>query len=116
IYRFSDQEYAISRSEDLDKLQTDLLEQTPSGRIARIHLVGRVEEDTFNYRQEVFRNLDQALGYLIIDDSNLGIRITRDKINKDFIEGSFPQQFLSELSDDEDALQLAYELVMEVKK
>jgi len=116
IYRFSDQEYAISRSEDLDKLQTDLLEKTPSRTIARIHLSGRVDEDTFNYRQDVFREIDQALGYLIIDDANLGLRITRDKINKDFIEGSFPQQFLSALSDDEDALQLAYELVMEVKK
>jgi len=39
-----------------------------------------------------------------------------EKINQEFTEGSFPQQLLKALADDEDAMQMAYELIMGVRK
>lgn len=116
IYRFLDQELAITGSDDLDQLESYLLGNHPGTTIARIHLNGRVKADTFNYRQDILRKIEQELAYLIMDDSNLGIKITTDKINQEFTGGSFPQQFLSALSDDEEALQMAYELIMGVRK
>ena len=52
---------------------------------------------------------------MIFDDSEVGIKITSEMIHKEFSDGSFPSMLLSALSDDEEALQLAYEMIMEVK-
>ena len=57
------------------------------------------------------------MAYFKFDDSDLGFKITDDVIDKGFTRGSFPYQLLSELlkNKDEEALQLAYELIQEVK-
>lgn len=115
-YKFIDKEFEIRYREDLDVILAVLLEVNPSKTIARIRLIGRVEEEVFNYRHEIYKSIEQAIAYLIVDDADLGIKITSEKIHKEFSDGSFPQQLLLSLSDDEDTLQLAYELIMEVKK
>ncbi len=115
-YKFIDQEYDIKEREDLYSVLEALIKDNPSKTIARIHLKGRVEEEVFNYRQEIYKTIEQAIAYLIVDDADLGIKITSEKIHKEFSDGSFPQQLLLALEDDEDALQLAYELISEVKK
>lgn len=115
-YQFVDRNYTVTQREDLDAIRTDLLTDEPMRTVARIHIRGNVEEDVFSYRQQVYKDIDDAIGYLIIDDSDLGIKITKEKINKEFSDGSFPQQMLSALSADDEALQLAYELIAEVRK
>ena len=115
-YQFVDRNYTVTQREDLDAIRTDLLTDEPMRTVARIHIRGNVEEDVFGYRQQVYKDIDDAIGYLIIDDSDLGIKITKEKINKEFSDGSFPQQLLSALSEDDEALQLAYELIAEVRK
>jgi len=115
-YKFIDSEYEIKERDDLDSILSSLQNNDPSKTIARILLKGRVDEDVFNYRQETYKAIEQAIAYLRVDDSSLGIKITSDKIHKEFSDGSFPQQLLLALSDEEDTLQLAYELIMEVKK
>lgn len=114
-YKFIDKDYDIEHREDLDGILEELISDAPEKTIARINLKGRVNEDVFNYRQEVYKKVEQIIAYLIIEDSNLGIKITPEKIHKEFSEGSFPQKLLLALSDDEDILQLAYELITEVK-
>lgn len=116
IYKFMDKEYEIKSAECLDDLYKELIKDNPKNTIARIGLKGRVDEEVFHYRQEIYKYIEEAIGYLIKDDDNLGIRVTPEKIHKEFTNGSFPQQLLLALSDDEDTLQLAYELIMEVKK
>jgi len=115
-YQFVDREYTVRQREDLDAIRTELFKDEPSKTIARIHISGKVEEDVFTYRQEVYKAIEAVIGYLVIDDTDLGIKITKEKINKEFSDGSFPQQLLSALSDDDEALQLAYELIAEVRK
>lgn len=117
IYRFLDKEFTVSSSGELDEMKSLLLSNNPNNTVARLKITGRVDEDTLRYyRQELSKEIESALAYLIIDVSQLGLRINQEKINKEFIEGSFPQQFLSALADDEEALQMAYDLVMGVKK
>ena len=115
-YKFVDRDYEIRDKEDLEGLLDELLKGEPLSTIARINLRGRVEEDVFNYRQELYKSIEGSIAYLIKDDSDFGIKITPEKIYREFSHGSFPQQLLEALSDDEDTLQLAYELIMEVKR
>ena len=115
-YKFIDKEYIIKQREELDEILRELLNHNPKKTVARIALKGRVDEDVFNYRQEVYKSIEGAIAYLIKDDDNLGIKVTPEKIHREFTDGSFPQQLLLALADDEDTLQLAYELIMEVKK
>ena len=41
--------------------------------------------------------------------------MTEEIIDKEFTSGSFPHRFLNELADDDEALQIAYELIRGVE-
>ena len=69
----------------------------------------------FEYRQEIYSSVEKTIIYLVVEDFDFKMKITPEKINREFSDGSFPQELLLSLSDDEDTLQLAYELIMEVK-
>src|SRR5665648_194095 len=115
-YRFKDQRHIVRNKADFEKIMGDLLKDDPHNTIARLRLGGKLDEETFNYRHEVRQKLDESLACLIFDDSEVGIKITSEMIHKEFSDGSFPSMLLSALSDDEEALQLAYEMIMEVKR
>lgn len=115
-YRFVDRLYTADNRDDLDRILEDIKNVKPEKTIARITLNGSVDEDTFDYRQEIYRAIEKNIAYLIVDDSDFKIKITTEKIYKEFLDGSFPQELLLSLADDEDTLQLAYKLIMEVKE
>lgn len=115
-YQFADLTFEITGKDDLDKMSEMIISKNPSTKIARINLVGKVEDDVFRYRQEIYRKIEENIKYLIIEDTDLSIKISKEKIEKEFTIGSFPQQLLSALSDDEEALQIAYEMIMGVKR
>lgn len=114
-YKFIDKEYEINDEDDLDKVTDDIIGTSPERTIARITLKGRINEDTMDYYSVIYNKLNKELGFLITDVNDLGVKITPEKIHNEFSEGSFPQELLLSLSDDENTLQLAYELIMEVK-
>ena len=116
IFRFVDKTVEIRESEDYENIERDLLGGKSEKTIARLKLAGRVDEDVLKERLSVYERLEEALVCLMTDDSDLGAKITRETISGEFSEGSFPQKFLSLLADDEEALRMAYELVLEVKK
>ena len=72
--------------------------------------------EAFENRQELYNELFDKMAHVIVHDSELGIKVTKEAIDKEFTSGSFPHQFLNELTDDDEALQIAYELIQEVKK
>ncbi len=116
IFRFIDREFTIREIEDYSKIAENILSSKSEKTVARIRLVGSTDEDVFKARRKEYEKLEEKLAHLIIDDSGLGIKISREKIEKEFLDGSFPQKLLTALSDDEGALQIAYELIMGVKK
>lgn len=115
IYRFIDRDFEVRHKEDLDNIIQSIESDKMQNTIARLKLTGKVDEETFDYRQHIYKSIEDDIAYLIKDDDDLGIRITTEKIHKEFSEGSFPHKLLSSFEDDEDTLQLAYELIMEVK-
>ncbi len=114
-YKFKDKVYTIEDRDDLDKILEELIKDEPENTIARITLEGSVDEDVFQYRQEIYGLIEKNIIYLIVEDSDFKMKITTEKIHREFSDGSFPQELLLSLSDDEDTLQLAYELIMEVR-
>jgi len=115
-YRFTDQRHQVSSREDFEKIMGDLIGGPSGHTIARLRLRGKLGEEDFAHRHEVREKLEEALAYLLFDDSELEIKITQEMIHKKFSDGSFPEKLLSALTGDEEALQLAYELIMEVKR
>ena len=115
-YKFTDKTYTIEDIDDLERILDELKKDEPERTIARITLNGNVDEDVFEYRQEIYSSIEKGIIYLIVEDSDFKMRITTEKIHREFSDGSFPQELLLSLSDDEDTLQLAYELIMEVRE
>lgn len=117
-YYFNDLEYKVENQDDLIKIKEDLFEDAPFRKVVRLTLEGRVEEWLFNEKEDFFQELRGELAYLEIDDSNLKLRITEEFIDREFAANSFPHLILKELaaSREDDALQLAYELIKEVKE
>jgi DNA repair exonuclease SbcCD nuclease subunit len=115
-YKFIDKNFVINDKEDFKCVENEIIGDTPSKTIARICISGKVEEEVYKYRQDVYRKIEDIIGYLIVEDSEFGIKITSENIQREFTDGSFPMRMLTSMLDDEEALQLAYEMIMEVRK
>lgn len=110
-YRFYDREFTINSQEDLDKVKVWALEGERKKKLVRLNLKGSLSKETYESLNEFYGELDRDLFYLKIEDSQLRIRIDEEIIQEEFVEGSFPYEFLKGLIDDEEALQIAYDLM-----
>lgn len=116
IYKFLDLEFNVHETKDLDAIVNRFKKENDKNTVARIKLIGRVDEDVFKYRLKIYAAIEKIIAYSIHDDDELLVKITKQKISKEFTDGSFPQKFLSDLLDDEEALQIAYEMVTEARE
>ncbi len=116
-YNFADLDYEIFAEDDLYNLKKEILEEYTTNSLVRLNLKGRIDEDLFYSKEEVYKEMRENLAYLKVNDSELKMNITREVIEREFSDNSFPNKFLNKLVEQEDseALQLAYELVKEVK-
>ncbi len=117
-FRFFDLEYKISNEEDFNNIINHIISDDYSNKIVRLKLWGRIDKDLFDRRQIFYDRLRKNLTYLKLEDEDLLIKITADIIDQEFTKGSFPYKLLKKLSDsgDNEALELAYEIIMEVKE
>ncbi len=113
--RFFDLEREVNEDDELDRIKEEILSDNPERKILRLVLNGRISSDVYSSRQSFYNELEGKLACFIIDDSGLGIRITKNDIDREFTVNSFPHKVLTELSDDNDVLQIAYELIKGVK-
>jgi exonuclease SbcD len=116
IYRFYDEQFEISDDDDLYRIKEAILKDNPEGKVVRITLRGRVSSDAYKCRHKLYNELEAKLAHIIIDDTELGVKVTKEIIDSEFTSGSFPHRFLNELAEDEEALQIAYELIREVRE
>ena len=110
-YRFLDKSFMVDRDEDLKAIKDWALDGDPMKKILRINLEGSLSEETYEGLNEYYRDLESSLFHLIIEDSNLKKKINEEIIEREFTKGSFPYEFLNGLIHDEDALQIAYDLL-----
>lgn len=110
-YRFVDKEFIIESDEDLDKVKTWALSNNPSRTVLRINLRGSLSKETYGSLSDFYGELEAGLFYLIVEDGDLKVKVDQGIIDKEFTKGSFPHEFLNGLLHDEEALQIAYDLI-----
>ena len=115
-YFFQDIAREISKEEDIKKLVKALCDNNSHKQILRLNLSGRINQELYNKKNDYYREIEEAAVYARILDNDLNLKITADKIAEEFPADSFPSQILKELLEDDKALELAYELMQEVKE
>ena len=112
-YRFYDKSFEITRDEELDEINSWALEEDPRRKIIRLSLEGRVSSNLYGELSVFYQSLEEKIFHLIVDDSDLRTKINKETIEKEFTQGSFPYLFLNDLIHDDEALQIAYDLIKE---
>lgn len=110
-YRFYDEVFLVKDDDELEKIKEWALVGDHSKKIIRLTLTGRVSHNIHKNLRNFYNDLEEQLAYLIVDDSKLRVRIDKETINKEFTHGSFPYEFLNRLIEDDESLQIAYDLV-----
>ncbi len=110
-YRFFDKNFELKEEEDLDNIKSWILEGNPDKKIIRLNLKGSISKETYEGLSDFYRQLESGVFHLIVEDSDLKIKINKDTIESEFTRGSFPYEFLNGLVHDEEALQIAYDLL-----
>lgn len=110
-YRFSDEEFELDSDEDLDRIEDLVLDGNPHKKIVRLSLNGSISKEAYEDLPTFKRELESKVFHLIIEDENLRSKINKEIIESEFTNGSFPYEFLNGLSHDEEALQIAYDLL-----
>ncbi|HLR21773.1 MAG TPA: metallophosphoesterase [Tissierellaceae bacterium] len=110
-YRFFDREFSLESDNDLDKIKSWVLEGNPDKKILRLSLKGNISKGGYEKLNDFYRELEDSVFHLLIEDSHLKMKIDKDIIENEFTKGSFPYEFLTGLEDDEEAMQIAYDLL-----
>lgn len=110
-YMFFDKEFTVETEEDLEGIKNWIKENEPKKMILRLNLKGSISKELYENLNTSYTELESIAFYTIIQDSELRIKINDEIIEKEFIKNSFPYIFLKSLSDDEEALQIAYDLL-----
>lgn len=111
-YSFYDIERKVECEHCLEDIKAEILNNDCSKSIYRINLYGRVERELLEQINKLRKELTEKVAYLDLREENLKLKITSDEIEREYTKDSFPYQILSQLkNEDEDALQLAYDLI-----
>lgn len=84
--------------------------------IVRMTLSGSCSKEDYEGRGELYREMEEEFLSFEIRDDELSERITIEKIENEFAEISFPAKFLLGLTEDSTELQMAYDLVREIRE
>ncbi|WP_322572656.1 hypothetical protein [Rhodohalobacter sp.] len=116
-YRFRKMERSLNSASDVDKLLDEFEDDDYNQTMLKLAVSGRLEPELYEKWREKRHSIREAVLELKLDDSELRRKVTEEQIRKEFTEGSFPEQLLSSIPDEnEDELQMAYELIREVKQ
>jgi len=114
-YRFYDLDEEVNNQADINRLEQNLLTGDARTKLVRLCLSGSLEDELYQQRQGLYDKWAEQLFYVKVDDSRLRQRVTRETINQEFTNGSFPHRLLRKLADDPEMLQMAYELIRQVR-
>jgi exonuclease SbcD len=115
--RFRDETRAVQSGADLERLERDLTGGTPRRTLLRLRLTGRAPRETLDQVDALQARLSSALLHVDLRADQLREEITPEAIDREYPAGSFPHTLLSQLAagDDQEALQIAHDLLQELK-
>ncbi|NLZ39061.1 MAG: DNA repair exonuclease [Firmicutes bacterium] len=104
--------------QELETVEKYLKKIRSAAALVKLHLHGRLPQEQFRRRGAYLQQCAENVGYLEYDDSMLQMELSAESIAAEFPAGSFPYLLLTSLvaEGEDEALQLAYELVKRVKK
>lgn len=117
-HRFSVQEVQLSSEGDLESLRAQFRQLSPERDLVKLALKGRLPGELFDQQGSLLEELKHTVLHLEPDFTELFRRITSEDVDREFTKGSFPHRLLTRLvqaGGDPRALQLAYDLIQEVR-
>jgi hypothetical protein len=116
-FRFLEETAEVRSLQDLAELERRA-EGLGAGTLLRQRLTGKLPRAEFPELSAARTRLAAALTYLDWHDEGVEEEISEAVIDQEFAEGSFPHRLLKGLagSGDPEALQLAYEMLLEAKR
>jgi len=117
-YRFVQMIEQISSTKDVQNLVEQFSEDSWQQAVVELKVTGKLEEEAFEAWQESRSQIRDSVLELRLDDADVRRKVTSEQIHKEFSDGSFPEQLLSSFSEEEeeDELQMTYELLKEVQQ
>jgi DNA repair protein SbcD/Mre11 len=117
-YLFKHDETAVNSTDDIGSIRQRYSAGDIDRTLLKLKLSGRLPKDIIDQLTELRKFLEDRVLSLEFDDAGVAELITDEDINRTFAERSFPHALLKKLTDDNDqeALQLAYELLLEEKQ
>lgn len=116
-YRFVYSDSDIKSVSDIDQLIDSYKDEQWRRTVLKLKVEGKLEPELYEYWKENRQSIRDKVLELKLNDSGVRRKVTPEQIQKEFTEGSFPEQFLSSFtSEEEEELQMAYELIKEVQK
>ncbi len=119
-YRFIHDEAQLSSEHDLEKLRARYAAVEYKKTLLKLTMRGRLPRELYGKIPAVEQAVEENLLYLHqpVDKSALMEEITARDIDREFTLHSFPHRLLTSLAGEEDneALQIAYEMIQELKR
>lgn len=117
-YRFMDEEREVEEESCFSKLKEEFCHDKAGKVLLRLKLTGMLDRELYEEKEIFYREIRKYQKYFVVDDSELGIKISKQFIDNEFIEGSLPHKLMMKLIEEEgeDVAQLAYEFIKEVKE
>lgn len=116
-YRFLSTTQTLRSRRDLGELLENFQKNEYQKSVVKLSVSGRLDPDVYDEWLEIRHHVRNAVLELKLDDANLKRKVTLQQIRNEFTEGSFPERLLSSIpEEEEDELQMAYELIREVKQ
>jgi DNA repair exonuclease SbcCD nuclease subunit len=114
--RFLEEWAVVTGAGDLERLEERSRALESARTLLKLHLSGRVPREIISAIGELRAHMAPSFLHLDLRTEELREEITRQTIDHEFPEGSFPHILLTRLQDDPDALQIAYELLRETAR
>lgn len=116
-YRFVRNSTSLNSESDVNKILETYEDEKWQKVVLKLNVSGKLEPELYDRWKEKRQLLRDQVLELKLDDSDVRRKVTPEQIQKEFPEGSFPEQLLSSFSgEEEDELQMAYELIKEVQQ
>jgi hypothetical protein len=116
-YRFVRNSASLNSESDVNKILGTYDDEQWQNVVLKLNVSGKLEPELYDQWKEKRQLIREQVLELKLDDSDVRRKVTPEQIQKEFPKGSFPEQLLSSFSgEEEDELQMAYELIKEVQK
>ncbi len=116
-FLFKEINMRVNSVEDIGRLKDEIISAGSVNVLLKLNITGRLSRQDINLWNEIYKDINAVVAHVERDDSALALEITGDIIEEEFTRGSLPYKVLTKLLDSGDgqALQMAYELIQEVR-